>query len=220
MKHHLLISILFGVVLFATINASAVTTIGGINFEDNAFADTLIQSVGAFDITGGTLADVLTDIDEGTFAFSFTPGAFVELGFTDNVLVNGGGDDLALFELGVPDSFDLSLTLGGVTNNYLSVDTGFDAAGFNLNVATINLDDFGVASGASVSSLVVGLDTLGSGGTVPSLALVGAINSIPVDGSGGAAVPEPSTYALFIIGLVGLGYCKRGKNNPSCYAVN
>jgi hypothetical protein len=176
-------------------SAKAVTVVGGLTFQDNAFADSLISSSGSFTTSGGTLTSVLTDTDSGTYAFSSSPGAFVNLGFTDNLLVNGSGNDLALFELGIPDTF--KVTIGGITKSYLSVDTGQSAGGFGLNVATVNLDDFGIAPNTTLSNILIGLDTTSAASTVPSLSLVGALNSGAVTST---AVPEPFTIIGTLIG--------------------
>ena len=154
------------------------TIIGGLNIT--SFADSLIASSGTFTTSGGSLAAVLTDHDAGTWAYSWNSGAYVELGFSLPI-VNGPGYDLALFEAGVPDTF--KLTLNGITNQYLSVDTGFLIPGYHLNVAQINLDDFGLPAGSTVSSILVGMDIIGPGETVPSLSLAGALNAVPVPGA-------------------------------------
>jgi len=176
-------------------------SIAGYTFDDNAFADSLISSSGSFSVSGGTLEDVLTDSALDTYAFTVDSGAYVELGFDDNILVNGAGADLALFELGVADTFGISLTIGGVTQNYTSFDTGFDAAGFSVNVALVDLDDFGLGAGANLSSIVIAMDIVTPGsGTRPSLAVVGALNSL--DSS--PPIPEPASLLLLGGGLVGL----------------
>jgi VPDSG-CTERM motif len=176
--------------------------VGGINFDSNAFADTLQSSSGSFSTSGGALSSVLTDVDAATYAFSFSPGAYVQLGFTDNLVVNGAGNDLALFEVGVPDSFRFSLTIGGFTQTYNSVATGDTAGGFSLNLAQVDLSTFGVAAGATIDSIVIGLDIPASGGTVPSLSLVGAINSrsagVP---DGGATLGLLASSCLALVGL-------------------
>lgn len=186
---------------------TAGTMIGGYTFDDNAFADTLISSSGSYSTSGGSLASVLTDTNAGTWAGSLTPNAYVELGFTDNWLVNGAGADLVLFELGIPSIFKVSITIGGTTLSYASQDTGFDAGGYNLNAAEINLDDFGVASGASLSSIAVRMDD--GSNTRPSLSLVGALNSRAVD----ATVPEPASLVLIGLGFAALRLSRRKAKN-------
>jgi hypothetical protein len=101
--------------------------------------------------------------------------------------------------LGIPDTFKLSLTIGGLTKSYLSSDTGESAGGFNLNVAKINLDDFGIPVGGTLDKIVIGLDTESGQGAKPSLSLVGAINSQNL-----TAIPEPaSTLGLLTLGFLG-----------------
>lgn len=177
--------------------AQAATTIGGYNFDDNAFVDTLVGSFGNYTVVGGTLSSVLTDTDAGTYAYSFDGGAFLDLAFTDNVAINGAGNDLVLFEMGnVLDGWNV--TIGGVTLPFLPVDTGFDEAGFNLDAAAFDLTAFGIAPGGEVSSLRL---SFAPAATVASTSLVGALNSAPV----GGAVPEPATWAMMILGFGAIG---------------
>ena len=213
---------LFALTLF-TLNSSAVITVGGFNFDDNAFADTLISSSGIFTVGGGatSVEEAVVGSDLSDFAFSFSPGAFLEIGFTDNVIINDAGADLVIFELGVQDKVQLSLTLGGTKVSKMLTNTGLSAGMFSLNAAAWDLGtDFGLSPGDSVSSLVLGVDTITttiSSMTVPSITGIGALNSAapgsgnPVGNSGGAAVPEPSTYAMMVLGLAGLGIYKRRK---------
>jgi hypothetical protein len=176
--------------------ADATVIVGGLAFDDDAFADVLLGSSGSYTLGGaGTLQDQLVGTNVADYAFSYSPGAFVLLGFTDNTVVNGTGSDLALFELGIPDT--LTLTIGGTTFSYLTVGTGFSAGGFALNVALIDLSDFGLAFGSSVDQIRLGLDTVGSTGTVPSLTAAGALNS-------GDPVPEPGTLLLLGSGIATL----------------
>lgn len=127
--------------------ASAAVSVGGFSFDNNAFVDVLNSSSGSFSTSGGTLASTVTDVDASTFAFSFSQGAFLDLGFTDNVAVNGAGNDIVLFELGVPDRW--LVTINGISNQCQSAGTGFSAGGFQLTACGLDLSAFGIASGGS-----------------------------------------------------------------------
>lgn len=169
-------------------------TIGGINFADNAFADTLVSSSGNFSVFGDdapTLASVLTDTDPATFAWSYDSDARLDFAFTDNVIVNGEGADLAIFEMGANDT--ISVSIGSNVRNYSTVWTETTAGGFYLNVAKVDLSDFGYAFGAELQNVTLGVSIMSPEETVPSVSLVGAINVTPV--------PEPETYALMALGL-------------------
>jgi hypothetical protein len=196
----LLIAILLTV---ASLSAQAMTSVGGISFEDNAFADALYYSSGIYTTSGGSLAQVLTDKDAGTYAFSFTPGATVLLGFTDNNVFNLAGNDLAIFELGVPDT--IKVTFGSQTQSFLTSSTGFSAGGFSLNVALVDFSSFGIAEGANLTYQTIGLDTIAGGGTVPSLSLIGALNTSPV--------PEPETFGMMLMGIGLMGFVARRRRN-------
>ena len=191
LKHILLASALAA----TSAAAHAITTVGGISFEDNAFADALYFSSGTYTTSGGSLASVLTDTDADTYAFSFSEGAAVMLGFTDNSVFNLGGADLAIFEVGIPDT--VTVTLGTQTRSYTTSYTGFSAGGYSLNVVLVDFSDFGIVEGANLPYQTLGLSTSSGSGTVPSLSLVGALHT--------SAVPEANALTLALAGMGAVG---------------
>lgn len=180
--------------------AAAPISIAGTTYDTVNFADTLINSQavgGSFTTSSGTLASAVTGSDVTQWAFCNCTSAFVELGFTDNVVTNGAGADLALFEIGTPDNFGLSLTVGGVTQTVASVATGFNAGGFGINLATIDLSLFGLAPGATINSIVVNMGfPYANTASSPTLGAVVALHD-------STAVPEPTLLALLGAGLAG-----------------
>ncbi|MBK1989842.1 PEP-CTERM sorting domain-containing protein [Sphaerospermopsis aphanizomenoides BCCUSP55] len=189
-------SIMLGLGAFAK-PASAVN-IAGTEYDDEDFANALLDYSGSFTTPGGDLQTVVTDQDLTTYAFSFTPGAFVKLGF-DTPVINASGADIALYDLGIPDTFQVSLD--GVNYlSYESFDTGYDTENptYDVNVATVDLSDFGLDLNETINEIFIKLDTVSADETVPSLALVAAIRK----------VPEPS--AMFgLLATAGFLACQR-----------
>ncbi len=190
---------------FASASHAAVNVAGTV-FDDSAFADSLTASFGDYSTDGGgSLATVLTDNDVGTYAYSFTPRANVDLSFVDNLAFNGVGYDLALYDLGAPANF--IVTINGITNSYITTGTFEYASGFEITEAFLDLDSFGIAAGGTISALNIRMDYETLDYPVPSLGLVGALNTIPV--------PEPSSYALMLAGLGMTGFMARRKAKRS-----
>ena len=165
-------------------------TIGGIYFDDLGFVD----GIGAY---GGTWSGTMsTLIGTGNLANTASAGsvntsdmnAYADLLFTNNVVYNGVGNDLAIFEWSgntTPGTAGclVRLQINGVTNIY----TPYWIEG-GTNVAYINLDDFGVALGSYLTSVRI------LGYTDPEYVAVTALH---------IAIPEPSTLVLF--GMICLG---------------
>jgi hypothetical protein len=177
--------------------ASATVTIGSYTFDDNAFVDQLTGSSGSYTTSGGTVADVETDKDPYTWAFTRDAGAYLDLAFTDNLAFNGVGNDIALFEIGVPDAWNV--IINGVTHTYTSAPTGVGT----LNVVAFDLSDFGIVDGGTINSLRLTFVDNQAQGTVPTTSLVGALNST------GGAVPEPATWAMMLLGFGAIGCAMR-----------
>ena len=135
-----------GLTLAAVPAQAAPITIAGVTYDSVNFADTLVSSSGTFTTAGGALASVVTDVSVDTYAFSLETGSYLQLSFTNNTPINGIGNDLVLFEIGTPDNFGLSLTVGGPIVSLASVSSGFSqSGGFGINVASIDLALLGVA---------------------------------------------------------------------------
>jgi hypothetical protein len=137
--------------------------------------------------------------------------ATVLLGFSDNRLVNGPGDDLVLFEVGheayeySQEGFDsLWVTVNGRTRLYFTTETTTTVDDHNVNMTRIDLSHFGLAEGAVLDRVQIGLgyDTRGS---LPQLQLVAAMNSVA------APVPEPASLALLAAGGLLLVAALRGR---------
>ena len=180
------------VAVFLIAGSAEALNIAGIAFPDNGFADTVISTNAAAShfVTGDpqviiSSADAITGSNQDSY-FDPSGGEYVELGFTDNVVRNGPGNDLAVFELGTAEVAAIQLELGGTQRTAQSIYTGFsNSRGAPINVAWFDLTDFGLAPDATIDSLV--LRPVGA----PEFSAVGA-------------VPEPTTGLLLGLGLLGV----------------
>src|SRR5919197_183427 len=121
----------------------------------------------------------------------------LDVGFTDNVVVNGAGPDLAVFESGVPEGFTVAV-FDAATGTYSAplrfdpIGIGFyDHCGFAVNAALVDLSSFGVARLGTVSQLRI--DNLGAPGGFEGadLADVRAVHSavaVPVEAKPGSSI--------------------------------
>ena len=187
---------LAGLALFGIVNSAQATPIeiGSFTFDENAFADAVgnttgefrtfrVNADGTFDINLLSVDLVFTDGDLNTGAFCQEP-CTIELLFTDNAVVNGAGDDLILFEQGGAESTDVTIT--GMTfeiASFVTEDAIRDAQGRLINIYGIDLDDFGVAPGNTIISVLLDLNHDQSMMEFPSSDPLGlfALNSIPIN---------------------------------------
>jgi hypothetical protein len=130
-------------------------------------------------------------------------GGALVLRFTENVLTgsNNSNDDLWIFEIG-PDVEDTTvdvstdgmtwLSVGSVSGSTRGVD--IDAFGYDSSSAFSYVRLIDVANEGATSGTTVGAD----------IDAVGAISTRAVN-----PVPEPSTWALMLLGFFGLGSAVR-----------
>jgi len=174
---------------------------GNLRFADNAFADDglALSNAIASGITteppGLTIKDVITGSDLSTFTVHFVAGV-IELGFTNHQLVNGTGADLAIFEaMELNDEFSVAVFLSDhnmqtATSYIRYAPTDFGTVqGFGMNVAMVDLSDFGVPAGAEISWIRIMSDDS---------------NSVEIAGAGARPVieplPEPATMLFLAAG--------------------
>ncbi|WP_321371048.1 hypothetical protein [uncultured Desulfuromusa sp.] len=171
--------------------SSQAAEVGGINFSDNAFADSIASS----DFTGGygsAYGEILSTWEEaligsnvytwmeygehdllpgedGDYNSTAPPSQFVELNFTDNAVYNGPSADLIIFEYGDVNSVLVALDLYSLQNPYdplskVVVVTPV-AVQPQINAGYVDLSGLGVAWGESINSVFIS-SALGENGEV------------------------------------------------------
>ena len=202
------------VLLIGVVSALALTSpafgqsVGGFDFAPKAAADTATLVPGSqpsFYLCGATgddgaptlpgltpaqsAARVLTD---GVTDSEMFGAAVVDVGFVDNVVVNGQGPDLVVFESGRPEAFGLSV-FDAITQSFSAPRTYFPAStgsaggcGFQLNAAAIDLADFGVVP--DNARTLFRIDNLGAPGCCDGADLMDVLAR-----NSGAPAPQPIT---------------------------
>lgn len=206
-------------------HADAQIVLAGFTFDANAGPDRVVPIPGSqpeFDgqATGCIVSPTMPgkSLDESLQAVMLSKtldnwvrgDAVMRLDFEDNAIVNLPGPDLMVFELGLVESFDLSVLdeetcAWSTALTYSQTATGFIvpcASPNDINARAIDLDDFGLPAGAIVRSLL--LDNHGSAGstTGADLMQVMAMNSTaPI-----AATPCLLSFQQGISGLAAAPY--------------
>jgi hypothetical protein len=213
-----LIGACVGLAMMGMAGTANAISIGSFTFDQTAFADAVGTTTGTITtfvtVAPATFPTNTISIDAALTGSDLNSGVFcnapctIELLFTDNTVVNRVGTDLILFEQGNAES--TLVTIDGterLISSSPNLDGLEDLSGALINISEIELDDFGIASGGLISSVIIDLNfPIGADpATFPSsdpLAL-GALHSIP----------EPSTLTLFATGLAllaFLGWRRRG----------
>jgi hypothetical protein len=177
--------------LGAFVESASAVNIAGYEIDERGFADTLINSGGSLSTPqGGSISTALTDRSLLTSVVSQNPATnpFVTLGFLNNPVVNEAGkNDLVFFELGSIDFLDITINgiLKTVITEWITGETLGTSPDRNINAVEIDLDDFGISAGQSITEVKVGLGTrFPFTNTTADLALVASLNT--------QDVPEPS----------------------------
>lgn len=130
---------------------------GPYTFADDAFVDELLGTGGTVNPSpaGGDVATFITDTSLATAVF-LGNGGFVDLAFTDNVVVNDVGADLVIFDKGAlffPKRYDVTIEIGGTTQTFVPGNVFFADGLTTTRAVEIDLTDFGFAAGATISTL-------------------------------------------------------------------
>ena len=172
----------------------ASVTVGSFTFDSTSFADQGSPALGQINNAGG-IADQRFD----TFASSFNGGEVLSFEFTDNVLVNGDGYDLLVFELDGADRTRLSLFFGGpaligdLIETVLASDTPLSSS--PINIFGFDLSRLGVGDGQAVTGSLF----LGAVDATAEVAEIAALNGSV------SQVPLPAALPLLAAALGGLG---------------
>ncbi len=157
-----------GLAMMGMAGTANAITIGSFTFDQNAFADAVGTTTGSiltFVTIGPPPPEFLTNtisVDAALTGSDLNSGVFcnapctIELLFTDNTVVNRVGTDLILFEQGGAES--TFVTIGEterLISSFVTAAGVADLTGALINMFSIDLDDFGIASGGLISSVIL-----------------------------------------------------------------
>lgn len=183
-------------------------TVGAFTFDDNAFADSgvIARTIGG---TRGPASNPAGLADGNLSSAANLNDSFVEFLFTDNVLINGAGDDLVIFTN--TNNNVIRLTTGYGDNDqwyfgsttFVGVNETGNTSGYGLAAVSFDLSDLGFADGAEVTGGLY----LSRGGVFTTVWDVAALNSRSA--SPNAQVPLPAGLPLLLGALGAFGAMRR-----------
>jgi len=212
MKRVTLVALVVVCAFFAfSMETNAAISVGGMTFDDNAFADKVIDysptavfqsyTTDPFIRYNVTAEQALLGSDLRSSTIELQANEYVTVGFTDNLIFNGAGYDLIIFEMfSGPEIGNIVVEIGGTPLFQQAISQGYmDIGGvYNyVNAAFVDLADYGFA--ANQTTNYVRAYGIGS-----EYAAFGAWNNLSV------GVPEPSTMLLLGSALLGLaGFARK-----------
>ncbi len=196
--------------------ASAVT-VASYTFADTDLVDTVLSwDLGAnpstagfqsYDSGGAAVSESIfttriTDQDGATWIAGVNGDETMDLRFSQTSVINGDGADIAVFMVGQTTSVNVALVDHPGTSTilysgaYTGTDYLYNGVTYGLEVALIDLTDFGLAAGATLGDLRLDF--------YDAVSLVGALNT--------TVIPVPAAVWLFGSGLVALVGMARRKS--------
>jgi len=160
--------VLLATCLCVTTGAHATVMKGWVEIEDNGFADTASLSWGVvgvdYELWGwptvpATVQEALTgpDLTKGIHVYYDSFDITMEMGFTDNVVTNDPGFDLAIFTTDAWSSFRVAVKpVGASLSDYLFCSASnwtFDEGGLPQYTTLVDLEDFGLAAGQPIDAM-------------------------------------------------------------------
>jgi hypothetical protein len=146
--------------------------------------------------------DVVLGDDPGTSVdfLSLPTGSYVTVGFTDETVIDGSGDDIFIRETG-GNGERANVYVSSNLVDFILLGVANDATTTSFDLAAIGFSD-------SVQAIqIVGLDNLGSSpgfDVVNVQVLPGSIGPPPT-----TPVPLPSAFLLMAAGLMGIGFARK-----------